>query len=383
MTVIPATWTWPAALAAAVLAGASAPVAAKEPIEIGMAVAMTGYLANYDGQFVEGAKLAAKRANDHGGIDGHPVELHALDDASNATTGVTITNQLLNQYNVSVMLNGLSSAQNGAIEPILARAKVPQIHISELPPDPVWAFQANIPHDKVSDLELDYAAQGLHAKKVAILYSHTPYGQVGAKVLHDGAVKRGLKVVYSDGVEPSATDMTPQLAKLKDAAPDVVIDVLTGSTHIVEAKAAATVGLAVPILMAGDDMPTYRKVVAEYPAMAFAAEPCQAYPFIPDPKLKAAYEVFYADFHQAGLKDAELSGVTLGWDAMTILAKAVETSGVTGGDKLRAALETLSVQGANTRYAFSAADHSGQEAVPNVLQMAKVKGDSVEIVFPK
>ena len=117
--------------------------------------------------------------------------------------------------------------------------------------------------------------------------------------------------------------------------------------------------------------------------MAFAAEPCQAYPFIPDPKLKAAYEVFYADFHQAGLKDAELSGVTLGWDAMTILAKAVETSGVTGGDKLRAALETLDVQGANTRYAFSAADHSGQEALPNVLQMAKVKGDSVEIVFPK
>lgn len=367
----------------ATLTGAGAAVAAKEPIEIGMAVAMTGYLANYDSQFVEGVKLAAKQANDHGGIDGHALELHPLDDASNSTTGVTITNQLLNQYNVSVMLNGLSSAQNGAIEPILARAKVPQIVISELPPAPVWAFQSNIPHDKVSDLELDYAAQGLHARKIAIVWSHTPYGQVGAKVLGDGAVKRGLKVVYSEGVEPSATDMTPQMAKLKAAAPDVVIDVLTGSTHIVEAKAAATVGLAVPLLMAGDDMPTYRKVTAEYPTMYFAAEPCQAYPFIPDPKLKAAYEDFYAQFRKAGLDPAEVSGVTLGWDGVTILTKAVESSGVTGGDKLRSTLETLTVQGANTRYAFTATDHSGQEKVPNVLQIAKVKGDSVEIVFPK
>ena len=245
MTVIPATWTRPAALAAAVLAGAAAPVAAKEPIEIGMAVAMTGYLANYDGQFVEGAKLAAKRANDHGGIDGHPVELHALDDASNATTGVTITNQLLNQYNVSVMLNGLSSAQNGAIEPILARAKVPQIHISECRRTrsgrsrPTSRTQGLRPRARL-------CGAGAPRQKGRDPLSRTrPMARSAPRFLaRRGGQRCGLTVVYSDGDRAVGDRHDAAIGQAQGRPrPDVVIDVLTGSTHIVEAKAAATVGL--------------------------------------------------------------------------------------------------------------------------------------------
>jgi branched-chain amino acid transport system substrate-binding protein len=367
--------------AAALLLAAPSLAAAKDPMEIGMAVALTGYLANFDGQFIEGAKLAAKEANAAGGVDGHMVNLHVLDDASNATTGVTVTNQLLNQYNVSAMLNGLSSAQTVAIQPILAKAKVPMIVFSVLPPAPVWTFMAQIPHEKVADLQVKFAKNGLHADKIAILYSQTPYGQIGAKSLAEGAEKLGMKVVFSEGVEPSTTDVTPQLAKMKDAGPDVVLDILTGSTHIVEAKAATTVGFKAPLVMAGDDMATYQKATAAYPNVYFLAVPCQAYPNLPDPALKAAYESFFTAYKKAGLDPAAVSGATFGWDAFHILAKAVETSGTTGGEALREALEKLTVQGSNTLYKFSAADHAGQSEVGNTLQVAKVKGDSVEIVF--
>src|SRR5277367_3587660 len=94
---------WAALGAACVLLAAplSAGAAGKAPIDVGMAVALTGFLAANDGPFVDGVKLAAKVLNDAGGIDGHEVRLHVLDDASNATTGVTATNQLLNGFNVS------------------------------------------------------------------------------------------------------------------------------------------------------------------------------------------------------------------------------------------------------------------------------------------
>src|SRR5262245_3205011 len=74
----------------------------KAPIEVGAVAALTGYLAGYDAEFLNGLKLAVKVANEKGGADGHPISLRIADGASNATTGVTVTNQLLNQFNVSV-----------------------------------------------------------------------------------------------------------------------------------------------------------------------------------------------------------------------------------------------------------------------------------------
>ena len=64
----------------------------KAPIEVGSVAALTGYLAGYDGEFLNGLKLAVKVANANGGADGHPLSLHIADGASNATNGVTVTN---------------------------------------------------------------------------------------------------------------------------------------------------------------------------------------------------------------------------------------------------------------------------------------------------
>ncbi len=370
-----------AAVIAAALVGVPGAAAAKDPIEIGMAVALTGYLASYDGQFIDGVKLAAQQANAAGGIDGHKLDLHILDDASNATTGVTDTNQLLNQFNVAVMLNGLSSAQNQAIEPILERAKVPQITFSVLPQGPKWAFLANLLNERADALQIDFAAKGLHAKKIAVVFSQTPYGQTAAKFMAARAAKAGVAVVYSQAVEPSVTDMTPQMAALKATGPDAVVDVLTGSTHIVEAKAAATVGLGVPIVMATDDLPTHQKAADAYPQSFFVTTAVQAYPNIADPATKAACASFIETYRKAGDDLATISGASFGWDAVRILTKAVESSGATGGDALHAALEKTTVQGCNTLYSYSPTDHSGQMNVPNELRISRLKGGAVDVVF--
>jgi branched-chain amino acid transport system substrate-binding protein len=371
-----------AAAAAMTIGMAPESAVAKDPIEIGMAVALTGYLATFDTQGLDGVKLMTDRLNAEGGIDGHKLNLHILDDASNATTGVTVTNQLLNQFNVSVMINGLSSAQNAAIEPILERAKVPQIDFSVLPPTPKWAFEANILNDKSDALEVDYTAKQLHAKTVALVFSQTPYGQNAAKSMAARAEKLGMKVVYSQGIEPSVTDMTPQMAALKAAAPDAVIDKLTGSTHIVEGKAAATVGLAIPIVMAQDDVPTLDRVAAAYTNFVFIATGAVAYPHVASSGTKAACAAFIDSYTKAGHDPATIAGASFGWDAVRILAKAVEMAGgATSGDALLAGFERTTLQGCNTLYKFSAGDHSGQTDVPNEVQIARLKDGKVDVVF--
>src|SRR6185437_2598444 len=76
------------ALALAFMAG-HAQAQSKDPIEVGSVAALTGYLATYDGNFLNGLKLAVKTVNEAGGAGGHQLNLHILDGASNATTGVT------------------------------------------------------------------------------------------------------------------------------------------------------------------------------------------------------------------------------------------------------------------------------------------------------
>jgi branched-chain amino acid transport system substrate-binding protein len=372
-----------AAAAVAALATAFVPCAAsaKAPIEVGMAVALTGYLATFDGQIVDGVKLMVAKANTDGGIDGQKIDLHVLDDASSATTGVTVTNQMLNQFNVGVMINGLSSAQNAAIEPILARAKVPQLDGSVLPPNPQWAFEINILNERADALEVDYAAKRLHAKTVALVYSQTPYGQNAAKGMRARAEKLGMRVVYAQAIEPSATDMTPQMAALKATSPDAVLDKLTGSTHIVEGKGAATVGLGLPIVMAQDDVPTVEKVVAAYPDAVFIATNAIAYPDVANAAAKKACAAFITAYTKAGHDPAGLAGASAGWDGVRILAKAIEIAGTTTGDKLRAALERTTVQGCSTLYRYSASDHYGQMTVPNEIEIARMKGDKVEVIY--
>jgi branched-chain amino acid transport system substrate-binding protein len=369
-----------AVAALAALAGVSRGAAAKDPIEVGVAGALTGYLASYDGQFIDGVKLGVEQVNAKGGIDGHKINLHVLDDASNATTGVTVTNQLLNQFGVSVMLNGLNSAQNAAIEPILQRAQVPQLVFSILPPDPQWAFLVNLVNERADALEVDYAARVLHAKKIALVYSQTPYGQGAAKFMAARAKSLGMEVVYSQAIEPSVIDMTPQMAALKATGAEAALDVLTGAPHIVEGKAAATVGLEIPLVQADDDLPTHKKMAEAYPNTVFDATAVQLYPNIDNPETKAACGAFIDAYTKAGKSLATISGASFGWDAVRILDKAVTVAGSTKGADIQNALEKVTVQGCNTLYKYTAADHSGQADAPTESRIVKLNADGTVAV---
>ena len=370
---------WTLAVLAASLVSPQA-ASAKDPIEVGSVAALTGYLAGYDGEFLNGLKLAVKVINDEGGADGHQLDLHILDGASSATTGATATNQLLNQYNVGVMLNGASSAISVAIQPLVADAKVPMIILSQLPPDPKWAFLSTTAFSRVTELELQFATKYLKAKTIGIIYNQTPAAQSATKNLTELAPKWGLKVVSTQGVEVTATDFTPQLAAFKEANPDAILDFMTGPAHILEAKAAATVGLKAALVMGLDDTPTFQEASAAYPNAYLSAIPAQVYPDIADAAMKSAVGAFLEEHKKAGLNPAGVQAAASGWDAAYMLKAAVEKSHATGGEALRGALETLDYQGAVTHWQFTPEDHSGQ-AHSEALQTAKLENGAMKVVF--
>ncbi len=353
----------------------------KRPVEVGMAIAQTGYLASSDAPVVDGAQLAAKHINDAGGVDGRKINLHIVDMQSTAATAVTVTNQLLNQYMVGVMINGSSSASTAAEAPINAQHQVPMIVASILPPDPKWAFSTLQPVDKYVDAELGFAQKVLHVGSIAVFYSQTPYGQSAAQSMASKAPAFGIRISTSLGIDTNATDLTPQIQKARDAGAEAILDILTGPVQLVLAKNAAGLGLRLPVVMATDDSTVFQQAAAVYSSAYFMLRPPQVYPNVQDAKIKAADEVFVKEYQKAFGGKPGIADAGRGWDAVQILAKAVAASHANTGEALRAAIERVSFAGTGTEFEFTPSDHTGQMSVPNPLVIGQWQGGSFKVVY--
>jgi len=108
--------------------------------------------------------------------------------------------------------------------------------------------------------------------------------------------------------------------------------------------------------------------------------PVQAFPNVPNPELKTANAEFLTAYKNAGLDPSGIAGASWGWDAVGTLSHAISSSGATGGEALRAAIEKVDFVGTNAHYKFSPKDHTGQVDAPKALQIGRYRDGSLEIV---
>lgn len=349
-------------------------------VKIGLAIGKTGYLAAVDTPFGNGVQLAADYLNSNGGMGGKKVEVVPLDMQSNAAKAVPVTNQLINQQKVGVIIGGSTSAATAADAPIIEPRKVPMIAASVLPAGSKWVFSTLQPVAKTNQIDLDFA-KSLKATKVAVLYSQTPYGQSAAASMGAAAKAAGLTVVDSEAVETNATDVTPQLSKAKAAGAQAIIDVLSGPVHIVEAKGAATLNLTIPVIMGTDEVATFQPAAQAYPASYMTGIAPQVYPKNNDPQIKAANDKFLPIYQAAYGDKPGIGSAGRGWDSVMILAEAVKASGATTGDKLRDALAQVTYTGTMSSYKFSDDDLTGQKSTPNPLGIVKESAGKLDVVY--
>lgn len=371
-------------LAAGALAGcgsSSSSGGGKAPLNVGVAVGLTGYLSSDDVPFSQGIKLAAKTLNKAGGVDGHKVNLHVVDMQSSAATGVSELNNLLNKDGVGAVLGGSVSAATAAYAPVVTRAQVPVIAASVLPSDSKWLFSTLQPVSETNGADLGFIKSKLHLKRIAVISSETPYGEAAAKGMTSAAESRGLSVVSSQAVSDNATDLTPELQKVQRSGAQAIVDILTGPVHLVEAKSAASVGLKIPIVMGQDTLSIFKQSTAAYPKTYWTGLAAQIYPHNADPKIKAANVAFQPIDKRAYGSSSDIANAARGWDTMQILAKAVRASGAVTGESLRSALEKVQHSGTDSEYDYSPSDHTGQLKVKNPLGVGHYDGSTLKVVY--
>ena len=233
------------ALAAALIAAASpclAPAAEKPALPI--LVPITGFLALEGTSQRNGALLAIEQS-------GLEIDAEVTDTQTSPEAALTALERALRDEPVAVVAPMLGT-QMLALIPRASEAGVPLVTISgtaqitEMGSDYVFRF---FPGDAVvKRAQARYAVEELHAKRPAILYQTTAYGQSGRAQLVEQFKNLGAEVVYEEGLAPTVKDITPALSKALAAKPDVLILHLHAPSTALAIRQARALGSGVSIL---------------------------------------------------------------------------------------------------------------------------------------
>src|SRR3979411_210529 len=200
------------ALSAAALPFPNPAFAQSEPIKIGCLAAMTGPSSAPTIGFNRGVNFAADAINAAGGVKGRKLEIVMRDTQGDPTKAVNATQELISQAKVHGIWGPLNSGEALATTPIMARAKIPNIHpcVVESLIDPVKfpnAFRMAPSNSQWDDAVRNYCLKVLKVKKVAVIGDTTGYGvtAVGASVT--AFKKDGADVVYQANINANQPAM--------------------------------------------------------------------------------------------------------------------------------------------------------------------------------
>lgn len=223
---------------------------ADQPVKIGVVLSLSGPAAVFG--LPERNAITAIRKQ-VAGTGGKPFELVYFDDKTNPTEAARGVTQLINDEKVVAIIGPGTGGNILAAGPIAERLKVPLLgpagtvaitdKANHFYP---WIFRVSI-SDMVGVQTLLEGAVKSGAKRIGVIYQEDAYGKFGNDFAQKLSSDLGFSVVESVGAPYTATDLTPQAARLRDANVDAVFMQLSiSSLGAAFLKAANEVGLKAP-----------------------------------------------------------------------------------------------------------------------------------------
>lgn len=213
------------ALPAALLLAGRARAEGKEPFKFGALMPTTGLEAGYGLDFVKTFEMAVQDVNEHGGANGHPLEMVILDTQAKPELAIPAAQKLIDVDKVPLIVTAWSSVVK-ALGPVMNRGKVVQINMGANSPDIAHLGDYTYSTFPLADVDVtalaNYAYGKLGKRRAAVLYINNDTGIGGAKLFRDTFTKAGGEIVAFEAYDPKATDFTGLLLKLRVANPDMV-----------------------------------------------------------------------------------------------------------------------------------------------------------------
>lgn len=344
-------------------------------IKFGMVVPITGPAAPSGAFAVTGAKIAQEAVNKAGGILGKQLELVTEDDQTTNPGAVLAFSKLASQSDIVAFLGSIRSTQMHAMAPDMLKVAKP-VGFGGTDPNLTklgnpWLFRFR-PNDSYSGKVIaQFGAQTLGKKKWAIVHSTDAFGTAGAKALTDSLPDNGSTVLLDQGYANQSQDFTPVVLAIKSSGADIIGSYFTFENDLgIFARQLRQLGVTVPWV----GSPSIVNAVALQLAGATLHGTFGVADYAEDSS-EASKE--FGKLFRAQSKAIPDNQSSWTFDAVTVLAMAVNKAGSTDPNKIREAMLTIKGhKGAEGTYNF---DQNGD----GLHGYNIVKNDKGKIVFDK
>ncbi len=312
---------------------------AVQPIKIGFHAPLTGFAAADGLSALHGAQLAVQHINAKGGVLGRPLKLIYYDDACDPDEAIAIAHKLIEEDRVVAAISGSYSHPTLAASAIFNESGIPYISAYAVHPeitrDKPYVFRVGltgVPEGKA----MGYVAGLLNATRVAILYMDIPFGTTlaeNAKAYIEDVL--GGEVIYYEKYELGETDFSTWLTEIKALNPDAILApaYYSEAAHIV--SQAKELGITAPIIgCEGYDSPKFLELAGD------AAEGTIIVTDLDRDSPRELVQTFLSDYKNMTGIEADMVGASA-YDAVLVLAKAIEAAGSLDPDDIVNALKNL------------------------------------------
>ena len=357
-------------LAAALSGGiASSPVQAQEPLKIGLSGPFTGGSSSLGIGIRDGAKLAAEEINAAGGIKiggtKRPIQFIERDDQAKIELGAKIAQELIQEQKVIATAGYANTGVALATQHIYQDAHIPVMNcvatgskVTKQFEAPNYIFRTSASDSIQSVMIAEEAAVRRTLKYVAIFADTTNYGQHGRVDLEVALSRWDVSPVDIEMFKVGEKDLTRQLAKAKEAGAEAILTYALGPELAAIANGLDKLGWKPQVIG------SWNLSMGSFIDLAGANAEGAVMPltFIQEPATpkSAAFINAYEKRFGAGRMPSAASAAQC-YDAVYLLAAAIEQAGSTDGAKIREALENLhkKVEGVLKVYdrPFNAEDH--------------------------
>ena len=316
---------------------------ASNEIKIGGNFEMTGGIANFGKQTVNGIQLAFKEINAAGGVNGKQLKLILADNKSEPAEATNAVTKLITQDKVVAVLGPVASsnvlatlqvAQDNKIPVLTATGTNEKITVDGGKVRP-FAFRGCFIDPFQGKVMANFASNTVKAKTAVIYVDQSSDYSKGLKQSFEEAfVKNGGKVLSTEAFLQKDQDFKATLTKIKALNPEVIFIPAYYEEVGKIVKQARELGINIPLL--GTDGWDDPKVVEIAGAAAlnntFFSNHYSSQDS--DPNVKK-----FIDAYKAEYKEEPSSMAALGYDAAMIVIDAIKRANTTDAAKVKEAME--------------------------------------------
>jgi branched-chain amino acid transport system substrate-binding protein len=310
----------------------------QDTIKIGEFGSLTGDNASFGTSQNNGVQMALEEINASGGVLGKKIDLTVEDNETKQGETTTIVRKLISQDHVVAIIGEVASSKSLEAAPICQASKIPQIATAATNPRVTqtgdYIFRVCFTDDFQAVVIARFVLEKLKLNKIAFMTDVKQDYSVGlTNIAKDYLIKNGATIVKEQSYSSGDKDFRAQLTDLKAAAPEVII--ITGyyPEAALIAKQARQFGIKAT-LVGGDGwdgsslIPVGGKAIeGAYFSNHFSVEDTSPIVQTFVQKYKQKYNAVPDAF------------AALGYDAMKLLADAINRAGSPDPEKIRAAIQ--------------------------------------------